>query len=190
MAINFDQLPQDKPSGFPLLDSGIYKAKIIAAEVKNKGAEGSKDYLALTYDLTTPAGVSKGKLWDNMFDSDKPTPRYKIQRFCTALRLNLTGNIEFKDLAKIVVGKELLVDVSTDEKSEPKRNQVDVFKADIYYHVSELAALTGVVDGDPFLPAGGTTSESTASQTINAADAADATGTGTPANAPVAPTDY
>lgn len=140
MAINYDELPQERPTG-GLLEAGKYKADILKAEMK-KGSTGS-DYMALTYDLTGVEG-EKGKLWDNFFDSDKELPRYKLQRLITALNLNLTGSFELKDLCKIVAGKQLIVDVGVDEKNERgPRNTVDVFKDEIYYPISEWASLTG-----------------------------------------------
>ena len=140
MAINYDELPQERPTG-GLLEAGKYKADILKAEMKR--SQAGAEYMALTFDLTGIAG-EKGKLWDNFFDSDKELPRYKLQRLITALNLNLTGLFELKDLCKIVAGKQIIVDVGVDEKNDRgPRNTVDVFKGEIYYPISEWASLTG-----------------------------------------------
>lgn len=143
MAINFDALPQDKPAG-NLLDKGFYRAVIEKAEMKTPKSGGNQ-YLAVTFNLFDREGKAKGKLWDNFFDVDKELPRYKIARLLTALGLQLSGSFELRDLTKIIVNKQLLVDVSVDEKNTPPRNQVEVFKNEIYYPVAQWAALTGVV---------------------------------------------
>ena len=140
MAINYDELPQERPTG-GLLEAGKYKADILKAEMKR--SQAGAEYMALTFDLTGSEG-EKGKLWDTFFDSDKELPRYKLQRLITALNLNLTGLFELKDLCKIVAGKQIIVDVGVDEKNERgPRNTVDVFKGEIYYPISEWASLTG-----------------------------------------------
>lgn len=171
--INFDALPQGKPVG-SLLDTGFYKATITKAEMKAR-PKGGSDYLALTYDCINAAG-KKGKIWDNFFDIDKELPRYKIARLITALAIPLTGNFELKDLCKVVTNKQLVVDVGVDEKAERPRNQVEVFKNEIYYPISEWAALAGgavaaaaINSGDvPF-----TVGEDTPA-TVNARDSIDA----------------
>ena len=140
MAINFDSLPTSKPVG-SLLPTGFAKATITKAEMKTPKTPG-KDYLALTMDCVCADGTT-GKLWDNLFDSDKSLTQYKLMRFITALKLNLVGDFELKDLCKIVTGKQLVVDIGVDEKSDRPRNTIEVFKNDIYYPINEWAALTG-----------------------------------------------
>lgn len=140
MAINFDSLPQEKPVG-NLLEPGLYKAHIEKAEMRTPKS-GGDDYLVLTLDCKNDAGAV-GKVWDNFFDVDKELPRYKLQRLITALRIPITGAFELKDLCKVVAGKDMLVDIGVDEKSDRPRNQIEVFKGEIYYHTSEWAALVG-----------------------------------------------
>lgn len=149
MAINFDALPQSKPAG-NLLPAGFYKATISKAEMKTP-KNGGNDYLALTLDCVNAQGQS-GKVWDNLYDSDKELVRYKLKRFIDALRLPLSGTFELKDLCKVVTGKQLVVDVGVDEKSDRPRNQVEVFKNDLYYPINEWAALTGAVTGTGDVP--------------------------------------
>ena len=128
MAINFDSLPTSKPVG-SLLPSGFAKATIAKAEMKAPKNPG-KDYLNLTLDCVCANGTT-GKLWDILVDSDKSLAQYKLMRFITALKLNLVGDFELKDLCKIIVGKQLVVDIGVDEIGDRPRNVVEVFKHDL-----------------------------------------------------------
>lgn len=145
MAINFNELPSSKPVS--VLDSGYYKGEIVKAEM-TQSKSSSATYLQITYNLVNKQGKSCGKLWDNLFDSDKEFLRYKLARFITALKIPLTGSFELKDLAKIVVGKSLIIDVGVDDKGQRPRNQVEPFKGDMFYPVEEWASLLGVVTED------------------------------------------
>lgn len=140
MAINYDALPSSKPSS--TVPAGFYKAKIIKAEMKTSKTSGDA-YLSVQYDLRNDNGVT-GKLFDMHFDSEKEFLRYKLQRFLTALNLNLTGSFELKDLCKLINGKELIVDVDVEDNAQyGKRNTVNSFEHEIYYPISNWAALTG-----------------------------------------------
>jgi hypothetical protein len=146
MAINYDSLPSVKPES--TVPAGFYKAKIIKAEMrtsKNTGAE----YLSLQYDLNNGT-QNVGKLFDMQFDSEKEFLRYKLQRFLTALRLDLRGTFELKDLCKLVNNKEIIVDVGIEEAKDgnPARNVINSFEHEIYYPINDWASLTGqsVVD--------------------------------------------
>jgi hypothetical protein len=138
MAINYDALPSSKPQS--VLPSGYYMATIVKAEMKRSNNTGS-EYLSLQYDLNNGAGVT-GKLFDLQMESEKEFLRYKLQRFLTALNLNLTGTFEMKDLCKLVNGKKLIVDVTVEENAQyGKRNTVNSFEHEIYYNVNEWASL-------------------------------------------------
>lgn len=141
MAINYDSLPSVKPES--TVPAGFYKATIIKAEMrksKNTGAE----YLSLQYDLNNGT-QNVGKLFDMQFDSEKEFLRYKLQRFLTALRLDLRGTFELKDLCKLVNNKQLIVDVTIEEAKDgnPARNAINSFEHEIYYPINDWAALTG-----------------------------------------------
>ena len=156
MAINYDSLPSTKPSN--VIPAGFYKAKIINASMKISKTSGDA-YLSVQYDLTNDAGVT-GKLFDMLFDSEKEFLRYKLQRFLTALNLNLSGSFELKDLCKLVNGKELIVDVNIEDSAQyGKRNSVNSFENEIYYPINNWAALTGANE--------------TSTPAINASDALD-----------------
>lgn len=142
--INFDALPTTSPYGIP--EPGFYKGKIIKAEMKPAFNKADPDELNITYELTKRNGEKEtNKLFDKLKDSDKPAQLFKIGRFCRAIDLKLTGNVELKDLAKLIVGKELIVDVEHSEYQGKKRAQVSMFNHECYYKVSEWDTIT-----DPF----------------------------------------
>lgn len=139
MAINYDALPSTKPQN--VLPAGYYMATIVKAEMKRSTNTGS-DYLSLQYDLNNGAGVT-GKLFDLQMESEKEFLRYKLQRFLTALNLNLSGTFELKDLCKLVNGKKFIVDVTVEDNAQyGKRNTINSFEHEIYYPINEWASLT------------------------------------------------
>lgn len=139
MAINYDALPSTKPQS--VLPSGFYMATIVKAEMKKSTNTGS-EYLSLQYDLNNGAGVT-GKLFDLQMESEKEFLRYKLQRFLTALNLNLSGSFELKDLCKLVNGKKFIVDVTVEDNAQyGKRNAINSFEHEIYYKINEWASLT------------------------------------------------
>lgn len=137
MAINFDKLPQDNP--FALPDPGVYKAKIVEAEMKSPKNDPTKpDYLNLKYTLFDRNNKNCGSIYDILSESDSSVVQYKISRFVRACGIPLTGSMELKDLAKIVKNKEIVVDVTHDKKSDQPRAQVDLFSREGYYMASEF----------------------------------------------------
>lgn len=160
MAINFDALPTDKPNVLP--EKGTYIATIEKAEMRNPRDTSKPAYLSLTYALKDTSGKSAGKLFDGIYESDHDLMRYKLMRFITALEIPLTGNFELKDLCKVIQNKTFIVDVTKEEKEgqQPKA-VVDIFTNQIYYPMSEASEIFG--------------DSTSATPTINASDAADAT---------------
>jgi hypothetical protein len=149
MGINFDSLPTENPYALP--PQGIYKAKITKAEMK-AGPNGP--YLNLTYALSDGKGKRFGNLFDMLSESTHQAVLYKIGRFVSALKLNLKGNCELKDLAKIVVGREMCVDIThqPDKRNETKiRAQIKLFGSECYWPIeqyNELAALNNNAEDD------------------------------------------
>ena len=144
MAINFDTLPQENP--FALPEPGLYKAKIDDAEMRSNKNDATKPpYLNLKYKLTDMQGKGKGTMFDIISESDSPVVGYKIARFCRACGIPLQGQIELSDLAKIVKGKEIMVDVKIDD-ADPRyvKAVVDIFSHEAYYQVAELESLKPV----------------------------------------------
>lgn len=162
--INFNELPNTKPAGFTTFEKGRYLGTIEKAEMK-KGKDVSKPpYLNLQWNLSKD-GKPVGKFFDIITEpGDADIPRYKLRRFIQALELPITGSFALADLAKMAPGKSAYIDITVDEKSEPARNQVDVFTGEIYYSVNDIG-----VDDNAY-----TANENTsATDEINASDAAD-----------------
>lgn len=160
MAINFDSLPQGRP-GYGMAPAGSYVATIEKAEMKNPtttNPDGTpkKAYMALTLAIQDGHGKSYGKIWDNIFDSESEYVKFKVMRLCAALQLQLSGIVELKDIAKVIAGKKLIVDICEDKNAQQPRMQVDIFSGNVYYPMSEFEQIFGEV------------------APINASDAADA----------------
>ena len=141
MAINFDELPNQKPNN--VVPKGRYKAIVDSAEMKKSNSGNNNLNLTSTLvDLTT--GKSVGKLFDLLSEPTHDITKFKLKRFIEALKIPITGSFELKDLAKVVTkGKEYLVDVTiqSDESGKyPDKNVVDVFTGEIYYPIEKKAA--------------------------------------------------
>ena len=139
MAIQFNSLPSEKPGG-ALIEKGQYRAKIEKAEMKvSKQNPSNPPYLNLTLNIFGDNGQSKGKVFDMITESDNDYVRYKLKRFIELLGIpmNTTTVLELKDLAKLAPGKEMLVDITVDEKQTPARSVVDIFSGEIYYPLEE-----------------------------------------------------
>ena len=164
MTINFDSLPQENP--FALPEPGVYKAKIVEAEMKQGKDLSKPEYLNLKFSLTDKDGKNCGTLYDIIAESDSSVVQYKTARFIRACGLPLTGSMELKDLAKIVKGRELALDVAHDTKSERPRAQVDLFSREAYYLASEFMDIYKLVNPEE--------AEEAAFQQANTSDSTDA----------------
>lgn len=135
--INFNELPNSKPAGFTTIPKGRYLGTIEKAEMRQGKDTSKPPYLSIQWGLTKD-GKPMGKFFDLITEpGDAEIPRYKLKRFIQALELPITGNFTLADLAKMVPNKSAFIDITVDEKSEPARNQVDVFTGEIYYSVNE-----------------------------------------------------
>lgn len=163
MTLNFNELPKDKPNQLP--PPGKYYALIEKAIMKppkiRDGVQGP-DYLQLTLAITD----SKGKMWGKVFDiisqSDHEVVRYKIGRLINALEIPITNVFELKDLTKIIVNKQIIVDITIKKDKEgqyPDKVEVDMFKDEIFYSISKADKIFGATTEIPFI--------------INASDAED-----------------
>ena len=146
MSINFDTLPKDKPAGgeYPLPKEGFRKAKITVQEMKTPLDTTKKDYLNLTLEL------SDGKVWDKIFDSEAPVLLHKIYRLALACKLPIAGSLTLPDIGKLLVGKEVVVDIKHDiytnrQGVEVPTAGVDIFSNDIYYPIEAFNELTGAI---------------------------------------------
>lgn len=141
--MNFDRLPNDKPTGF-VVPEGSYKGIIADAQMRQPKDANKPMYLNFKLDLYDYKTNEKvGTIFDGLYESEASLLLYKLKRFMLATDIKLT-EFELSDLAKLINGKELIVDVKT-EKQEGRadRSVVDVTKNQIYYPLSEAAAVFG-----------------------------------------------
>jgi hypothetical protein len=143
--INFDSLPQENPFSLPQAD--IYMAKIIEAAMKQK-KDGSGEYLNIKLQLTDAAGKSQGSIFDILSESDSSVIQYKLGRFIRACGLPLTGSMELKDLAKLIINRDIAVDIKIDQDKTGKYGDkavVDLFTREAYYLPTEFAEIYALV---------------------------------------------
>lgn len=141
--MNFDRLPNDKPTGF-VVPEGSYKGIIADAQMRQPKDTNKPMYLNFKLDLYDYKTNEKvGTIFDGLYESEASLLLYKLKRFMLATDIKLT-EFELSDLAKLINGKELIVDVKT-EKQEGRadRSVVDVTKNQIYYPLSEAATVFG-----------------------------------------------
>lgn len=136
MSINMNSLPKEKPSQGNLIPKGNYRAKIKKAEMRSPKDVNRPDYFSAECDVTDPvSNTEMGKFWINLFESEAPLVRWQLSRFIQALGLPLEGEFDLKDLTKMVNGKELMVDIQPEERTDgkpPQRSVVDI-SADCFY---------------------------------------------------------
>lgn len=139
--INFDSLPTENPFALPA--PGLYKAHILEAVMKQGSDTAKPPYLNVKYALSDAQGVSAGTLFDIISESDSSVVQFKVGRFIRACGLPLTGAMELKDIGKLVVGRDLALDVKiTPAPKDSKYNdkaEVDLFSRAAYYLPSEFA---------------------------------------------------
>ena len=158
MAINFDALSNSK--GYNIPEPGTYLATIESAEMK-QGKDVSKPmYLNVKYKLTNKDGKSVGTIFDILTESEHQLMQYKLKRFLLAIGISFEGEFELKDISKLCVGKQLIVDVKKEDAKDNMRERavVDLFTGDIFYNIKEAKDIFGEAHTD----------------TINADDAEDA----------------
>lgn len=131
--IDFNTLPRENSSQYAVIPKGSYLAKIMKSEMKASSKPGKPDYFVAECDITDPiSNTGMGKFWINLFESEANLPRFQLRRFIEALRLNITGQFELKDLTKMVNGKSLIVDICPNKEGD--RSVVDI-SADCFYPV-------------------------------------------------------
>jgi len=146
MAIHMDQLPKTKPEGqsegFALPEPGLHGALIEDTQVKISTNGSGNKYIEMVLKLDMGA-----KVWDNIMESDKAALQYKLGRLITACKLPLVGSLELEDLARVIKGKRIGVDIAVKDETykgvtKPKAS-VEIFAGDIFYTPEELDAIKG-----------------------------------------------
>lgn len=143
--INFDELPDSNPFSTP--KPGFYLVDIKAAESKQPKDTAKKEFLEVQMILTDADGKACGTLFDRFYDTDSDIPKFKLGRFVKALKLPITGSMTFRDFAKVLPGRTLVVDICN-KPDDYKGNgamkaEVDLFAREAYYPTEEFEALTG-----------------------------------------------
>lgn len=110
MAVNFDK-PVTKPQGNQSeAVAGPQTAEV--AKVEMKTSKTGNEYLSVWLKLD-----KGGMIFDSFFDSEKEFPIYKLMRFLKAIKVELTGTLGLKEIAKFIKPKTKLdVVVAIDDK--------------------------------------------------------------------------
>lgn len=148
MAINFNALPQEKPATSFIIPKGQYLGTIKKAEMKQPKDASKPEYLNLEIECVDPTtSTPAGKLWVILTESEAALARYQLARLIKALNLPITGEFELKDLTKIIVNKELMVDVTPEDRKDgkpPQRSVLDVNAGEIFYPTNVMPSTTPV----------------------------------------------
>lgn len=150
--INFDALPTSNEFK---VEADVYMAHIEKAEMRTPKTAGKPDYLNLQYRLTRHNGKKAGVMFDAQYESDKSLIQYKLARFLKACKIPLQGQMELKDLATLVVNKDIVVDTSIDDSGNQPKLQVDLFGREAYYPVEQFDEIWNLAhpEGNEFMPA-------------------------------------
>ena len=82
-----------------------------------------------------------------------------------------------KDLCKLVTGKKLIVDVTSEDSDRGEQNTINSFEHEIYYPISEWASLKAGTNLDTIIDDDVPAPTDADAPAINAADADDASNT-------------
>lgn len=150
--INFDSLPTT--NGFSV-EADVYLAHIEKAEMRKPKDPEKPEYLSLQYRLTRHNGKKAGVMFDAQYDSEKSLMQYKLGRFLKACKIPLKGQMELKDIATLVLNKDIVVDTSVDESGTQPRLQADLFGREVYYTPEEFDEIWNLAhpEGNEFMPA-------------------------------------
>ena len=150
--INFDTLPTSNEFK---LEADVYLAHIEKAEMRTPKDTSKPDYLSLQYRLTRHNGKKAGVMFDAQYESDKQLIQFKLGRFLKACKIPLKGQMELKDLATLVVNKDIVVDTVIDESGTQPRLQVDLFGREAYYPTEQFDEIWNLAhpEGNEFMPA-------------------------------------
>lgn len=108
--VNFDALPSDKPNQNSIAE-GRYTAEIYDAKMVASKTTPGTEYLNVSFK------VDKGGFAnENYFESDKPFLLYKLGRLLKACDVKLAGEGSLKDIAKVIKGKKVIIDVAVNDR--------------------------------------------------------------------------
>lgn len=107
--IQFNSLPKDKPSQ-NTIKNGRYTATVFKCEMRT-GKDTGTEYLNVSF-LCDGGGFVN----ENYFDSNKPFLQYKLGQLLKACQVTLEGEGTLKDVAKVIKGKKVIIDVVVNDK--------------------------------------------------------------------------
>lgn len=107
--LNFESLPKDKPSQNNVVE-GTYKATVFKTEMR-VSKETNNEFLNVSFKIDGGGFVN-----ENYFDSDKPFLMYKLGRLLKACNVELKGEGSLKDVAKVIKGKKVIIDVVVNDR--------------------------------------------------------------------------
>ena len=107
--INFDALPKDKPSQNNV-DPGRYTVTIFDAKMM-VSKTSKNEYLNVSFKLDGGGFVN-----ENYFESDKPFLLWKLGNLLKACDVKLEGEGSLKDIAKVIKGKKVIIDVAVNDR--------------------------------------------------------------------------
>lgn len=107
--IQFNALPKDKPNG-NTIKNGRYTATVFKCEMRTS-KENNNEYLNVSFQCDGGGFVN-----ENYFDSDKPFLQFKLGRLLKACNVTLEGEGTLKDVAKVIKGKKVIIDVVVNDR--------------------------------------------------------------------------
>ena len=107
--LNFTSLPKDKPNNNSVAE-GRYNAIVFKSEMR-KSKESNNEYLNVSFKIDNGGFVN-----ENYFNSDKPFLMYKLSRLLLACNTPLDGEGTLKDVAKVIQGKRVVIDVVVNDR--------------------------------------------------------------------------
>ena len=149
--INFNSLSDE--GGFKLLEDGEYLCRCESAEVKSS-ANGNEyiniKWAAYKNSPTTP----EGKFFDNVMEANEnsaPLIQRKLKEFMRATHTEQFTSL--RDISKILVGKEVWINVTSKEFNGRTSNCTSI-NGDYIYAAADTApkeAAMTASDGNPFM---------------------------------------
>lgn len=107
--INFDSLPKDKPSQNNISNGTftavVFDAKMMVSKTTNN------EYLNVSFKVDDGGFVN-----ENYFESDKPFLLWKLSNLLKACGVQLEGEGSLKDVAKVIKGKKVIIDVAVNDR--------------------------------------------------------------------------
>lgn len=132
--IQFNNLPKEKPSQNNV-EPGRYTATVFKSEMRTSNNTGT-EYLNVSFKLDKGGFVN-----ENYFDSEKQFLQFKLGQLLKACGVTLEGAGTLKDVAKVIQGKKVIVDVVVNDKGYGALDYTG--NNDGIYNINDVAAETG-----------------------------------------------